>query len=407
MAKILYCGDAFVETGFGRVAQNILPALNEAHELHIMGCNYWGDYDEKAEGYRVYPAGVYGSDPFGSHRVVDLVTRIKPDLVWVTNDFWIALEYWRRLKEVQEKIGFKFFCYSPIDSYGIFPELMPNVEEWDGFATYTEFGAEEMKKAGYSKKIDIIPHGIDPNTFFPMSMKECRKELGLPDDDAFIVFNGNRNQPRKRIDITIRGFIDFAKDKPDARLWLNMGTKDLGWDIVPLFRRIASDYGYNSKEKLIITSPNFSTDNCLPVEQLNMVYNAVNVGVNTCMGEGWGLVNFEHAATCTPQIVPDHTSLKEIFNGVERIEIESWEVDRNYGLDRGIPSASHMADLLEPYYQKPDLCERDGKWCFDRVLEKQFQWPVIQKQMLRIIDRVLNDTKDSSFKGFGSPVRID
>lgn len=406
MAKILYCGDAFVETGFGRVAQNILPALNEAHDLHIMGCNYWGDYDPKAEGYKVYPAGIYGSDPFGGHRIVDLVQQIKPDLVWVTNDFWIALEYWRKLKPVQEELDFKFYCYSPIDSYGIFEELIPNVEEWDGFGTYTEFGAKEMKKAGYSQKIDIIPHGIDTEMFYPIGMQQCREELGVP-QDTFIVFNGNRNQPRKRIDITIRGFIQFAKDKPDARLWLNMGTKDLGWDIIPLFKRIAKEYGYDSKEKLIITSPNFSTDNCLSVEQLNMVYNAADVGVNTCIGEGWGLVNFEHAATCVPQIVPDHTSLKEIFHSIPRIGIESWEVDRNYGLDRGVPSASHLAHLLDEYYASPGLRESDGKWCYDRVLEKQFQWPVIQKQMLKIMDRVLNQTKDSDFKGFGSPVRID
>jgi hypothetical protein len=56
-------------------------------------------------------------------------------------------------------------------------------------------------------------------------------------------FNGNRNQPRKRIDLTVKGFIEFAKDKPDARLWLNMGAKDMGWEIIPLFKRVARDAG--------------------------------------------------------------------------------------------------------------------------------------------------------------------
>jgi glycosyltransferase involved in cell wall biosynthesis len=280
-----------------------------------------GDYDPKSKGYRAYPAGIYGNDPFGSHRIADLVQQIKPDLIWVTNDFWIAVGYWDAIKHLKSEIGFKFYCYSPIDSYGIFSEIIPPIEEWDGFGTYTDFGAEEMRKAGYSKKIDIIPHGVDEGKFYPMDKTKCREELGVP-KDIFVVFNGNRNQPRKRIDLTIKAFIKFALDKPDARLWLNMGKKDLGWDIVPLFRRMARDYGYDSREKLIITSPNFSVQNCLTVEQLNMTYNAVDVGINSCIGEGWGLVNFEHAATGVAQVVPDHTSLKEIFNGVKKIKIE-------------------------------------------------------------------------------------
>ena len=54
--------------------------------------------------------------------------------------------------------------------------------------------------------------------------------------DIFIVFNGNRNQFRKRIDITIAAFAKFAKDKPDTQLYLHMGKKDQGWDIMNLFK---------------------------------------------------------------------------------------------------------------------------------------------------------------------------
>jgi D-inositol-3-phosphate glycosyltransferase len=143
--------------------------------------------------------------------------------------------------------------YTPIDSYGIFPELNASVSEWDGLATYTEFGKEELIKMGYEKPISVIPHGTDFSKFFPMDPLECRKELGVP-EDAFIVFNGNRNQPRKRIDLTIKAFIKFAKDKPDARLWLNMGGKDMGWELIPLVqargtgRRLRSSAQANSHQ---------------------------------------------------------------------------------------------------------------------------------------------------------------
>lgn len=406
MAKILYCGDAFVETGFGRVAENLLPALAEHHDVTVLAVNYHGDPHPEARKYEVYPAMLHGSDPFGSHRIAEIVQKVNPDLVWVTNDIWIGINLWEAVKPLKEKMSFKFFVYSPIDSYGLFPELLKSIDEWDGIATYTEFGAEEIKKIGYKRPVSIFGHGTDFTKFFPLDKSECREELGVP-DDLFIVFNGNRNQPRKRIDLTIKAFIKFAKNKPDAKLWLNMGKKDLGWDLVPLFKRVARDEGYDPTSRLILTSPHFSCENCLPIEKLNKVYNACDIGINTCIGEGWGLVNTEHAAAGVAQLVPDHTSCKEIFDGVPRIEIESWEVDRNYGLDRGQPSAAHLAMLLDNYYEDRSLLANDGKWCFNRIHEKQFTWPYITKQILEAVDGVLKAPVQQEFKGFGTPAKIN
>jgi D-inositol-3-phosphate glycosyltransferase len=372
----------------------------------VLATNFHGDYDEEAIKYKTYPAMAHGSDPFGSHRIAELVQTIKPDLVWVTNDLWVAITLWDAVKPFREKIPFKFFVYTPIDSYGIFPELNASVSEWDGLATYTEFGKEELIKMGYEKPIEIIPHGTDFTKFFPIDPLECRKELGVP-ADTFIVFNSNRNQPRKRIDLTIKGFIEFAKDKPDARLWLNMGAKDMGWELIPLFKRVARDAGYDPTGKLILTSPHFSTHNCLPVEKLNKVYNSADIGINTCIGEGWGLVNTEHAAAGVAQVVPDHTSLKEIFSGVPRIACNGSETDRNYGLERLLPDPSSVADILTSYYEDRDALKAAGNWCYERIHEQQFTWPVITKKMLRIVEEVLNQKpSDQEFKGFGTPAKI-
>lgn len=407
MAKILFCADVGVETGFGRVSEHLIPILAKDHEVHALCVNWHGDPSPMQQHCKMYPAMAYGSDPFGSHRIAELTRRIQPDLIWVTNDIWVALNLWSAVKEEREELGFKFFVYTPIDSYGLFPDLLPMLDEWDGLATYTQFGAEEIIKMGYEKPIQIMGHGTDFKKFFPLDKEECRQDLGVP-QDVFVVFNGNRNQPRKRIDLTIKGFIRFAKDKPDARLWLNMGQKDLGWDVIPLFKRVARDEGFDPTGRLILTSPHFSTMNCLPIEELNKVYNASDVGINTCIGEGWGLVNTEHAATGVAQIVPDHTSCKEIFDGVPRISIESWEVDMNYGLDRGQPSPDSLASILNEYYEDREALAAVGRWCYDRVHEKQFTWPYIGKQAKKIINALLKaKPAQSPAKGFGAPVRID
>lgn len=407
MAKILYCGDAFVETGFGRVAQYLLPALAEEHEVSVLAVNHHGDPHPEAKNYTVYPAMLYGNDPFGSHRIASVIQAVKPDLIWVTNDIWIALQLWEQAKSLKEQLGFKWFVYTPIDSYGLFPDLAAPMMQWDGLATYTEFAKKELELMGYTKPIHVIGHGTDFAKFFPMDKQECRKRLNVP-SDVFVVFNGNRNQPRKRIDLTIKAFIKFAKDKDDARLWLNMGTKDLGWDIVPLFKRVARDEGYDPTGKLILTSPHFSVDNCLPVEQLNQVYNACDIGINTCIGEGWGLVNTEHGSTGVMQLVPDHTSLAEIFDELPRIECNGAETDRNYGLERMLPDPDCAAELLTYYYENRDILKEHGKWCYNRLHEEQLTWPYIQNQLQEIVKNALSAKPVSQdFKGFGSPVKID
>jgi glycosyltransferase involved in cell wall biosynthesis len=405
MAKILYCGDVGVETGFGRVSQHLIPALSSSHEVHALAVNWAGDPNAMQEHCKMYPAMAYGSDPFGTHRIAELVQAIKPDLVFVLNDIWVAIGLLDVIDTLKESIGFKTFVYTPIDSYGLFPELLPAIDKWDRLATYTEFGKEEIELMGYKKPIDVVGHGTDFTKFFPIDKLQCRQGLGIP-EDVFIVFNGNRNQPRKRIDLTIKGFVKFAKDKPDARLWLNMGSKDMGWEIIPLLKRVARDEGYDATGKLILTSPHFSTHNCLPVEQLNQVYNAVDVGVNTCIGEGWGLVNTEHAATGVAQVVPDHTSCQEIFNDVRRIKCHGSETDRNYGLERPLPEPESLAEILNYYYCNREELQMAGEWCHDRVHQERFTWPFIQEQMLDIIESLLHAPVKQEFKGFGTPAKI-
>ena len=402
MAKILYCGDCAVQTGFGRVAENILPKLAEKHDVVAMGVNFWGDPHSMP--FPIYPASVGGTDPHGSHRIAQILQIEKPDLVIAVNDIWVLNNLWAKAQPLQKELGFKWYSYFPVDSYGFFPEVFRYAKDWDGMGTYTKFGVEEIRKAGCDVDCDIISHGIDRSTFFKVDQAEARKELGV-DPDAFIVFNGNRNQPRKRIDLTIKGFVEFAKDKPDAKLWLHMGSKDQGWDLIPLFKRVARDYDYNSEGKLILTSKNFDVTNCLPADKLNLVYNATDVGVNTCIGEGWGLVNFEHAATGTAQIVPDHTSCKEIFFGIPRIPIESWSVDQNYGLDRGQPSPDGMADILNHYYENRDDMQKVADWCEEAVHQDIFSWDTIVSAFLKIVERALVEPPKAG-EGFGKKRKI-
>jgi glycosyltransferase involved in cell wall biosynthesis len=311
------------------------------------------------------------------------------------NDIWIINELYKRIADLHEQKNFKFVGYYPMDSYGWLGALGDTANSWDACICYTEFGANESIQGGIQRPISVIPHGIDKAQFYPKDKAACRKKLGLA-DDIFIVFNGNRNQFRKRQDITISAFADFAVDKPDARLYLHMGMKDQGWDLMPLFAREMNKRGLDPNNRIIFTGNSPHPPN-VPVEFLNSIYNAVDVGVNTCKGEGFGLVNFEHAACRVAQIVPDHTSCKELFEGyAPLIRCDHVDVDTNYGREMPCPSSEHLTELLNELYEDRERLASVADLCYERATSEEFDWDTVATQFKEEFEEALEAPTEAS-----------
>lgn len=387
--KLLWVGDIVATTGFARVTENVLSRLADKYEIHVLGCNWHGDYTPLQEVYRMYPASNrFQPAPFGEDRIREIVGLVRPDVIFTINDVWIINEQWRRIADLREEIGFKFVGYYPMDSYEWYGALLDTMHEWDSAVCYTEFGAQETINAGYQKPVTVVPHGVTSGQFYPIDKLEARKQLGLSPED-FIVFNGNRNQFRKRMDITISAFAKFAVNRPNTKLYMHMGLKDQGWDIMPLFAREMHRQGLDPNNRIIMTSP---TENppSVPVELLNTIYNTADVGVNTCKGEGWGLVNFEHAACRVAQVVPDHTSCKEIFEGAGLL-IRSLhaDVDTNFGRIMPCPDDNHLAALLGQLYDDRELLDKTAQACYERATDSCFAWDTVAAQFDDVFQEVL------------------
>lgn len=387
--KLLWVGDIVATTGFARVTENVLSKLVDKYEIHVLGCNWHGDYTPLQEVYRMYPASNrFQQAPFGEDRIREIVELVRPNVIFTINDVWIINEQWRRIADLREGIGFKFVGYYPMDSYEWYGALLDTMHEWDAAVCYTEFGAQETINAGYQKPVTVVPHGVTAGQFYPMDRKEARESLGLNPDD-FIVFNGNRNQFRKRLDITISAFAKFAVGRPDTKLYMHMGMKDQGWDIMPLFAREMARQGLDANNRIIMTSPTPNPPS-VPVDMLNTIYNTADVGVNTCKGEGWGLVNFEHAACRVAQIVPNHTSCKEIFDDAGLL-IRSLhaDVDTNFGRIMPCPDDNHLAELLGKLYDDRDLLDATAQACYERVTDTCFEWETVASQFDEVFQEVL------------------
>ena len=393
--KLLWCGDIAAKTGFARVTENVLPYLAKKFNIVVLAHNWWGDPTPLQKKYKMYPSSNrFQTAPFGEDRIREVVQIEKPDLVFTINDMWIINEQYRRIQDFHKDKKFKFVGYAPMDSYGWIGCLADTANDWDGVISYTQFGAYEFIQGGITKPIAVVPHGVTPGQFFPIDKKEARKELNIK-DDIFVVFNGNRNQFRKRIDITIAAFAKFAKDKPDTQLYLHMGKKDQGWDIMHLFNREMKRNNLDPNNRIILTA-DVDGPPSVELEMLNTIYNAADVGVNTCKGEGWGLVSFEQAACKVAQVVPGHTSCKEIFEGYgQLIRCDHIDTDTNFGREMPCPSTEHLTEILNDLYNNPKKLEATAELCYERALEKQFTWEVIGAQFAGIFDDAIKGVDHS------------
>lgn len=86
-----------------------------------------------------------------------------------------------------------------------------------------------------------------------------------------------------------------------------------GFDVMEIYERELGKWGIplatGMKHLLALRHPHSLSDG-----DINTLYNAVNIGINTCDHEGFGLFNFENAAVGVPQVVPAVGGFLDFFD---------------------------------------------------------------------------------------------
>jgi D-inositol-3-phosphate glycosyltransferase len=402
--KILIIGDAVAPTGFARVIRSIFEPLRHDYELHQLATRYDGSPNDYP--WTLYPAAK-GKSRYGYDQIVPLIEQIKPSLVFLLYDISFQVPYLGQLQKALPRA--KIVFYSPVESGPIAPEIMRRLHGISRYVLFTEYGRREIAEALNSVReqdpafqfpnLHVIPHGVATDKFFPLVSDsntlsaisarrlEARRLLKLDDAEhlgAFIVLNANRNMPRKRIDLTMQGFAEFAKDKPaNVKLYLHMATEDSGWNVLILAKR------YGIFDRLIMTQ----ADNSRPTfsdEQLNLLYNACDVGITTVTGEAWGMVSFEHGATRAAQIMPRHTSLADLWEGAAEFVEPVMKLTYPGNLTHAhIVTPEGVAGALQRLYDDPERKEALAEAAYRNATRPELNWNTIAAQWRRLFDELL------------------
>ena len=356
--------------------------------------------------FTLHPTNVNGGDVFGAIRAAELVAEVHARVVLLLYDFWMLHSHMRTLARLSDRAA--IVAYVPIDGHIVDDRFLEPLSPVDRFVAYTRFGQAEIQAAQRrllarglpfsGAPVEAIPHGVDTAAFHPLSgsavaqlapggRRAVREHLfpREPDwHDAFIVLNANRPTERKRIDLTIEAFANFARDKgPGVKLWLHhaiMNTEEHA-----LIRAQIHRLGLGGRVRLSEPGAPPLTD-----EALNLVYNACDVGINTALGEGWGLISFEHAATGAAQVVPDNSACGELWAGAaEVVPTHDIGVPRFTAVAMREVSVDGAAAALGRLYADPGYRRQMSLAAFRNATQLRYGWDAIAARWRTLLADVL------------------
>ena len=385
--KVLWCSDLIVPTGFGRVSHSILEHLTDKYNVVGLGINYRGD--PHPHNFPIFPAGV-GGKIFGEDRLSDILNRDKFDILFILNDSWVISNYLDYIKKHVTTTLPKIVVYFPVDSENHDPMWYRDFDMITKAVTYTEYGRTVVNesKCKPDLKLDIIPHGVNQDLFYRKYTNRVDAKKILvgkeKNPNSFIFLNANRNQPRKKLDITLKAFQIFAETKDDVLLHMHCGVKDSSIDVAKLSQRLGID------NKLILTNLHNGVQTVSDAA-LNEIFNSADAGLNSCMGEGWGLPNVEHAMTGAPQIVPDHSACAEIFLdcGLLVPTVTKFMFDNSMTVGK-LVTPEAMAEKMNLLYSDKDLYKKLSDKSIEKFSNPNYSWKKIAGDWDELFSGVLS-----------------
>lgn len=392
MKNLLWIGDAACPSGFARVTHEVLNVLRQSYNITVLGINYRGDPHDYP--YPIYAAGA-GGDAIGLGRMIWLCDNVKPDVIFIQNDGWFIQSYISQLWSKKDDGTLAFPEYVNIPIVVVVPVDGKNFQGyWLEGVTHTifwtNFARKEARQGGFTGPSTVIPLGVDTEMYHPMDKYEARLRRGLPRelDEAFIVGNVNRNQPRKRWDLTIKYFAEWITSKKidDAYLYLHTApTGDAGPDVTQLARY----YGVLSRLALVRPPAFYGVTE----QKMCETYNCFDVQISTTQGEGFGLTTFEGMACGVPQIVPDWSALGELAEEaavlVPCTSIAINPTAPGLNVIGGVADEKRFVEVLDHLYRKPEWRQQYAEAGLKRVAEDRFRWENIGQKYLELLNTLV------------------
>jgi glycosyltransferase involved in cell wall biosynthesis len=271
-------------------------------------------------GMRSLPAGITGYDAaanedpkeegFGFNKIAEYLDTVSPDVVMIYNDPVTICRFLDSMSYDPATSPYRVWVYLDQVYEGAAPPLMDRIRSLsDRVYCFSETWAQVFRGYGPAPDVRVLGHAVDSTviTSLPADARHSlRTSIQLP-SDAIVLLNANRNSQRKRLDLTIQGFVRALTRNPRLHLMIasNLNPQTGAYyDIQRIFIEELGLHGLDpavALRNLILVDTSAAT--VIDDMGVNQMYNLADIGINTSDGEGFGLCQLEHLATGAPQVV--------------------------------------------------------------------------------------------------------
>lgn len=414
--RIMLCGTYPIGTsnGYSKVVYYISKYLGQNEDIDLtvygfqnfantLGASIRQDIPQRVKIHDAYATEDPKRNGFGELEITDFIKENPQDVIIIFNDNVVTSAIANNIMKDLGHHKDKFRLVSYMDQ--VYPyqkkayiELLNRF--FDAIIAFTPYWAGIARKLGIKESIPIytFPHGFDENLYFPVPMNICRMYHNLDKED-FMVLNLNRNQPRKRWDLTMIAWAMFVErhyqvnvknKKGDYRInkhtkrpiKLVVGTQINGyWDLMDVFENEIKfrDVPFEYAKKTIhsVHMPQQLSD-----RDINILYNSCDIGTSATGGEGYGLCQFEGLGVGKPQVSSYIGGLKEFLNTNNSIIIEptiSLYLDNKsngIGGKEELTNPVEFAEAFWKYLSNPELVEKHGSRGRENILT-HYRWETL------------------------------
>jgi glycosyltransferase involved in cell wall biosynthesis len=397
-------------TGYSKVSYHTMQTLSKLPWLDVTHYGFQ-KMPQVPPNYRNYPSNIDVIDAaatekkeggqqqqgFGFAALPDVIRRKQPHVVLIYNDMAVVTKFLEEIRKSGIPRTFKIWVYVDQVYTTQFQAYLDVLNrDADLVFTFSPFWKKCLKDQGITRPMDVFLHGFDPSQYFPVPKELVRKQLGIP-NDAFLILNLNRNQPRKRYDLLIMAFVELIVKYPTKPILLmcicDKGDKG-GWWLFEIFQRELKLRNVPIEQfgnRLMVAAQ----DMVYKDDDVNMFYNLADIGISTAEGEGWGLCQFEQMGVGIPQVVPDIGGFKEFCSSENTILVKPkhrYYLPTVYSPVGGEAMACDPHDIclaVEEYLMDSDKRVNHGKKARETVMG--YTW---EKATSRLVKRLEDEKKE-------------
>jgi glycosyltransferase involved in cell wall biosynthesis len=300
---LLICDDIRVHSGVATVARELVlntaqhfnwvnvggainhPEANKRMDLSADTNNNTGLTDSSVI---LYPTNGYGDARLIRH----LIQAEKPDAIFLITDPRYFIWLFQIENEIRKKMPIIY-----LNIWDDYPAPMYNRSYYESCDALLAISKQTknintlvLGDKAKNKIIQYVPHGLNEDIFKPLDntpeLKEFKKKLFGGKEIDFALFFNSRNIRRKQIPDTMMAyklFVDGLSEEQAKRCAFVLHTQvvdDNGTDLEAVRELL---FGDNPKYNIVFSQQ------MLPPDQMNLLYNSTDCQILLTNNEGWGL----------------------------------------------------------------------------------------------------------------------